>query len=316
MRMVSWSADAIHIQRIGDVPLGILIDDGDAGYARSGNWVEATPIGAAYEQDWDYSWAGTGADTTTWTFNNLESGQYQVFGHWRAAGGFASDAPFSISDGTTVSQVVDVNQEAFAPADVMVDSEAFGYIGAPLTISGGQLVVELSDDADNRVVADAIYVQRVGDEPIPAGGSGSAGPVTVAGDFNGDGKPDLARQIDGTSDWYAGFSGRSQSLGRKRACPTGTVRNYQFFDSVHDVVRGRRCGILQPCDGKRVRRDAGRVDRLRLVQHWYLRFSFRTARSTVSDCRPSTRQGTSLRGGGMAQFRCGHQCSQSGNTGV
>ena len=91
-------------------PTQYIIDDGDPGFSDTGtDWTNRTNT-MAYQLDYDYHAAGTGADTATWTFANIPTGSYQVFAHWVPFMNWASNSPYTILDGTAAEGTVTVNQ--------------------------------------------------------------------------------------------------------------------------------------------------------------------------------------------------------------
>ena len=145
---------------VSDQPAAPLyLDNGQGGFATTGSW---TPYnGQGYQNDVHFSAAGNGGDTASWTFSNLPAGSYRVSATWSVHPNRATDAPFTILDGTTPLNTVDVNQEQ-APDDLLDDNGAdWEDLGGPYTINSGTLVVRLTDDANEFVIADAIRIALV-----------------------------------------------------------------------------------------------------------------------------------------------------------
>ncbi len=147
----------------GTVGAQLIIDNSDAGFGVVGAWNTATHTGRG--GSFRPTAKGDGSRVATWTFNNLSAGQYLVSGTWPAAGNGATDAPFTIKDGATTITTVDMDMTQ-APNDRTVSNSNWEDI-TTVTITGTSLVVELSNDANNAVMADAVMIERVGD--IPAG---------------------------------------------------------------------------------------------------------------------------------------------------
>ena len=82
----------------------------------------------------------------------------------------ATDAPFTVFDGMTPLATIDVNQQ-LAPSGV----PGVNDLGVPwqdlgndlFRITGNTLKVELSNDADGFVMADAVRIERIGELPPP-----------------------------------------------------------------------------------------------------------------------------------------------------
>ena len=138
-----------------------VVDTGDAAYAESPNsgWQSyADP--SAYNGDFRYHAAGTGQNTATWTFADVDpTAQYQVYATWTAAGDRADNAPYTISDSGTTLATVDMNQQ-FAPTDATIGGQGWESLGT-FAAPSGTLNVSLSDNADGIVVADAIMIVPV-----------------------------------------------------------------------------------------------------------------------------------------------------------
>lgn len=140
-------------------PIAIL-DDGDSGFSANGSFLP-WPTGG-YQSDVYYALAGTGSSVATWTFP-VSPGIYKVATTWSAYVNRATNSPFTIKDGTTALQTVLVNQELL-PNDFSAQGGAWKTLGN-FTITGSSLVVQLTDNANEMVVADAVYVERVGNLP-------------------------------------------------------------------------------------------------------------------------------------------------------
>jgi subtilisin family serine protease len=140
----------------------VIVDDGNAGFTSVGEWTRWTNQG--YLGDVDESLPGTGADVATWTFAGLTPGEYRVAATWTPYINRASDAPFAIFDGQTQLATVAVDQRV-APAGFVHEGASWQDLGGTHAITGSTLSVTLSDDANGRLNADAIYVKRIGDLP-------------------------------------------------------------------------------------------------------------------------------------------------------
>ena len=151
-----------NITLIGSVKNVLIIDDGDSAFSTSGEWTAYNFDG--FESDFHYSLGGSGSDQATWTFG-VAPGQYQVAATWTTHPNRATDVPFTIRDGANVLSTVGVNQE-LAPDDFTAGGAVWENIGTFL-ITGNTLIIELTDDANEYVIADAIRVERLGD--LPAG---------------------------------------------------------------------------------------------------------------------------------------------------
>jgi hypothetical protein len=142
-----------------------ILDDGDAGYSHSSGWTSLTNT-LSYGLDYEYHAAGNGAGSASWTFNNLPTGAYQVFAKWIPFSNRATNAPYTVLDGTTTLGTVPVNQQWF-PSGEQANGVAWQSLGMFNTLTG-TLAVQLHDNANGYVIADAIRLVRDGiSTPVP-----------------------------------------------------------------------------------------------------------------------------------------------------
>lgn len=134
-----------------------IVDDGDAGYSQIGDWPTLTNL-TAYQLDHRYNVAGSGGDTATWQFTSLASGEYDVMTRWVPFLNRATNAPYSIFDGTDRRGGVRVNQQQ-PPNDVEAAGTTWERLGT-VNVLSGTLTVVLSDDANGFVIADAVRIVR------------------------------------------------------------------------------------------------------------------------------------------------------------
>ena len=118
--------------------------------------------------------ANPGSAVATWTFPDLTAGEkYKVAVTWTTDSNpdnRPSDAPYTIKDGAAVLATVDVYQKT--PGTDFEDEGVWWKILGTYTIDSGTLVVELSNDADSYVSADAVRAIEVIDasepeDPVP-----------------------------------------------------------------------------------------------------------------------------------------------------
>lgn len=130
--------------------------------------------------------AGDGENVASWSFADLDPGkEYEVFATWTAASGQATNATYTILDGSNYQGpagddgtdtpnpafVVDtlgtasVDQTA-APADVTVDGIHWDSLGS-FTATSGVIEVDLSDDANGTVVAGGVRIVAVHENEAP-----------------------------------------------------------------------------------------------------------------------------------------------------
>ena len=102
-----------------------------------------------------YHAAGSGADTATWQATGLPAGYDTVQATWNASSNHASNAPYSIYDGSTLLKTVLVNQQPAPSGDTTLGCVVFQNL-ATVHMTSGTLSVVLSDNANGYVVADAV----------------------------------------------------------------------------------------------------------------------------------------------------------------
>ena len=143
-------------------PVVAIIDDGENGFATTGNWGLANDQG--HDMDVRFNDAGIGNDKATWTFTGLTPGLFDVAATWSPQSNRATDAPYTLYAGSVPQATIDVNQE-LAPGDFTDDGTQWDTLFNSFAVSGTSLTVELTDDADQFVIADAVRIERVGDLP-------------------------------------------------------------------------------------------------------------------------------------------------------
>lgn len=141
---------SVSIIDVPPMPTESIIDDGDSGYVKNGSW--SAKLGAsAYNGDYDSASGGNGAATATWNFAGLPAGDYDVYATWVShPKKQASNAPFSVL-GTTVL----VNQQKSPNGAEIAGWERLTTVGFD---GNGELSVQLANNANGMVVADAIRV--------------------------------------------------------------------------------------------------------------------------------------------------------------
>lgn len=138
-----------------------IVDDGDSAFMRKGSW--STTSGQGFRGDYQSAKGGNGANVSTWTFRNLKSGTYKIYGTWKSGADRATDAPYTIRDSGNFLTTVRRNQKN-APNDFTDENTPWEWVET-VQVLDGTLTVELSDQANGRVIADGIRIERVGDLP-------------------------------------------------------------------------------------------------------------------------------------------------------
>lgn len=169
-------ADAIRIERVGELPLSTsrIIDDGDAGFTPTGGFSSAS--GQGFQDDLSFAGPGAGAETATWTFTGVPFGTYRVSATWTNDPNRATNAPFTIFDGSTSGikiGAVRINQQT-PPEYFSAGGGTWRNLGAPYLITTGTLTVQLTDDADGYVIADGMRIERLWLHPVTIRDDGGA----------------------------------------------------------------------------------------------------------------------------------------------
>jgi subtilisin family serine protease len=145
-------------------PVIVTLDDGGTGVSQTTGWSVNTTSG--YGKDYRWKAAGTGTRSTTWSFASLLPGQYRVSTTYVASSLNASDATYSISSGGQALGTATVDQKV-APNDRNASGVNWEDLGT-FTVTAGTLSVRLTDQANGRVIADGMRIQRVGNLPETA----------------------------------------------------------------------------------------------------------------------------------------------------
>lgn len=150
-------------------PVIRAIDNGAAGFTSTGTWTKTSYQGR--ESDIQTALKGNGSTTATWTFTAMPAGVYKVHASWTASTLYATNAPYTVYDGATQLSTVVVNQER-ASSGLTWGGTAWSNLGT-FEITGDTVRVVLTNLANDRVVADAVRIERISDLPDP-------GPAPVA----------------------------------------------------------------------------------------------------------------------------------------
>jgi uncharacterized protein (DUF1800 family) len=142
-------------------------DDTDAGFTFTAGWTQNyTQAGTSgklpFQTSLTFAPPGTGTQTATWAFSGLQPGQYAVSATWVGYDRGASNAPFTVFDGSNPLTPTPIRVDQRVDAAGLADGGSAWQGLGTFTITGSTLVVKLSDDANNFVSADAVRVERVG----------------------------------------------------------------------------------------------------------------------------------------------------------
>jgi hypothetical protein len=154
----------------------LIIDNGAPGTATVGTWTLVRNAG--FRGDYLTSTAGTGTKYATWTFTGLTPGLYRVSATWLTASNRATNAPYTILQGTTVLGTAAINQRV-APAGFTDSGATWQDLGGPYQVTGTTLTIKLTDKANGVVVADGMRIQRLSPEMTASPGPGPGQKVVL-----------------------------------------------------------------------------------------------------------------------------------------
>ena len=116
------------------------------------------PAAAAEGGEYITTPSGSGSSAATWTFSGLTPGAtYQVAVSWVASSLLASDAPFTVLDG---SQLLSLSYQSERNAPGTPGTPAWQTLGY-FVASSGTLTVQLSNASQGTVAADAAMLQQI-----------------------------------------------------------------------------------------------------------------------------------------------------------
>lgn len=138
------------------VPINRTLDDGDAGFTTTGQW---TTVTSGFLNDARVSNKAVTGNTASWTFSSLPPGRYQVFTSYTPRADAATNAQFSLYNGTTLARTTVVN-ERLAPTGTAVSGVKWVSLGT-IDTTGTTLKVTLSVAGNATLIADAVRIQQV-----------------------------------------------------------------------------------------------------------------------------------------------------------
>ena len=147
-----------------DAPMVQIIDNGDAGFSTYGNWTAyQMPNAPVYQSDFAFVWSGGNEQATTWTFDDLEPGRYEVSASWTGAVFSTQNAPYEVFDGdASVARTV-VNQQVTSSGSSARSGGNFEVLAESVEINSGMLMVRLDAPLDGFTMADAVRIERIPD---------------------------------------------------------------------------------------------------------------------------------------------------------
>ena len=176
-------------------------DDIERRFTHTNFTYEPSPYNAGYETDYHSNTAGTGSAEARWTFSDLSTGTYSVAVTWRELGSRATDAPYSITNGSGLVFSTSTIDQTAAPVDFTDAGGTWDDLGM-VTITNGTLSVTLNESpgATGKVVADAVRIVKTGTVQLESlsvavvassiaeadGAAATTGTVSRTGDLTGD----------------------------------------------------------------------------------------------------------------------------------
>lgn len=128
-------------------PKHIILDNKDA--IANGFWNTSQSGLEFYSNDFYYIQSGSGENTITYQTEQIESGVYDVYGWWASNSEGASNTKF----------ILDVNgNQTIVERSQKLAGGQWNHLSQIELSNAGQIGIELSDDADGFVVADAFRI--------------------------------------------------------------------------------------------------------------------------------------------------------------
>jgi hypothetical protein len=138
----------------------VILDNGTSAYQTTGAWQW---IGQGYNSGTNYIAGGDGSSTATWQ-STINPGTYSVWVTWPGDGPRATNAPFTIYDGTTPVATVRIDQR-YEPMGITDQGTLWQALGT-FAFKTNQLRVQLTNAADGYVFADAVRFQDATGTPL------------------------------------------------------------------------------------------------------------------------------------------------------
>jgi hypothetical protein len=142
-----------------------LIDDGDPGYSETDvgtvDWQNGSQP-TAHQGDFRWNNGGNIGDRAFWQFTGLSPGWYEVLVTFPPQAAQASNAPYTVYDGSVSRGTVRINQR-MAPSGELFEGTQWERLEVFL-ITGDTLRVELADNANGNIAADAVRIVPAGNK--------------------------------------------------------------------------------------------------------------------------------------------------------
>jgi hypothetical protein len=142
----------------------LIIDDSSStGFSTTGAWTSTTAGGYLGNIHYAAATSGSATATAAWTFAVTPGAHYQLAATWYANTNRASNAVYTVHNGSNATNVT-VNQQT-APSGVAYSSANWTVLGSYAATSN-TLVVTLSNNANGFVIADAVMATVLPDIPV------------------------------------------------------------------------------------------------------------------------------------------------------
>ncbi len=143
-----------------------IIDDRTPGFRRTGagwrNWFGSSARGGVLLYS---APRGRVLRTASWEFGDLQPGRYEALATWSVHRSHGTNVPFRMQAGSGPVQLTRVNQRQ-APSDVTDTSGwSWGRLGTVTITTESSLRVWMTNQANGYVIADAVRLVRLPDEP-------------------------------------------------------------------------------------------------------------------------------------------------------
>lgn len=138
-----------------NVPIAIVLGVNSSRLVTVGSWIKY-PDPKSYSGHILYTTKGDGTSVAEWKIDSLPKGKVVVYATWTTHTNRATNTPYIIKDDTTEVARVTVNQEV--SPDEELDGTYWKKLGE-FDIISGKLTVQLSNEANEYVIADAIRVE-------------------------------------------------------------------------------------------------------------------------------------------------------------
>jgi len=143
----------------GAPPGALVIDNGSSGFTVTGTWPTSTAVTGYEGAHYQTHAAGSGSAVATWIPALAAAGEYQLYAKWTQHANRASNATYTIHHANGSSAIA-VNQQQ--------NGGQWNLLGTFSFTPGANQRIELSDQANGYVIADAIELVPVGALPNTA----------------------------------------------------------------------------------------------------------------------------------------------------